>query len=237
MQDTGLNDVYVLAPNYQAGKDLIAGFKRYYKGEIVDEIYTPLNQPDFSAELAQVARARTRTRSSCSTRAASASTSSASTSRPACAGQIPLYSVSTVDELTLPALKDDALGAARGAFWGPDLNNPVNQKFVDDFEKKYNRMPVVVRRAVLRRHLLLDSAMREVKGNVADKKAHGRPRCARRTSSRSRGNFKFNNNHFPIQDFYLLEVVKDAQGPRSGHGDPEDGVQEPQGRVLAKTAR
>src|SRR5918993_2276390 len=42
-QDRGYKRVYLLAPNYQAGKDALAGFKRHYKGEIVEESYVPLN--------------------------------------------------------------------------------------------------------------------------------------------------------------------------------------------------
>src|SRR6266511_846485 len=49
-QDSGIKKAFLIAPNYQAGRDALAGFKSHFKGEIADEVYVPLNQPDFSAE-------------------------------------------------------------------------------------------------------------------------------------------------------------------------------------------
>ena len=208
--DKGYKRVIGMAPNYQAGKDFIAGFKRYFKGEVIDEIYTPLTQPDFSAELAQVA----------------AKNPDAvyvfypgglgvgfvrQYKQAGLAGKIPLLSTSTADGSTLPALKDDALGVISGTFWGPDFANPTSQKFVEDFEKKFNRIPSQYAAQSYDAALLLDSAIAKVKGNVGDKKAFQAALKAADFTS-VRGNFKFNNNNFPIQDMYVFEVVKDAKG-------------------------
>ncbi len=209
--DKGYKRVVLMAPNYQSGKDQLAGFKRFFKGgEIVEEIYTPLNQPDFSAELAQVA---------------SKNPDAMFVFYPGglgvnfirqfkqagFAGKVPLMSASTADGTTLPAVKDDALGVLAGSFWAPDFNNPVSKKFVDDFEKKYNRIPSQYAAQSYDAALLLDSAIAKVKGNVADKKAF--QAALRAADFKSlRGNFKFNTNGFPIQDFYVFEVAKDAKG-------------------------
>ena len=208
--DKGYKRVIGMAPNYQAGKDFIAGFKRYFKGEVIDEIYTPLTQPDFSAELAQVA----------------AKNPDAvyvfypgglgvgfvrQYKQAGLAGKIPLLSTSTADGSTLPALKDDALGVISGTFWGPDFANPTSQKFVEDFEKKFNRIPSQYAAQSYDAALLLDSAIAKVKGNVGDKKAFQAALKAADFTS-VRGNFKFNNNNFPIQDMYVFEVAKDAKG-------------------------
>jgi branched-chain amino acid transport system substrate-binding protein len=208
--DKGYKRVIGMAPNYQAGKDFIAGFKRYFKGEVIDEIYTPLNQPDFSAELAQVA---------------SKNPDAVYVFYPGglgvnfirqykqagLAGKVPLLSTSTTDGSTLPAQKEDALGVISGTFWGPDFNNPVSQKFVEDFEKKYNRIPSQYAAQSYDAALLLDSAIAKVKGNVGDKKAFMAALKAADFKS-LRGNFKFNTNGFPIQDMYVFEVAKDAKG-------------------------
>lgn len=208
--DKGYKRVAILAPNYQSGKDQLAGFKRFYKGEIVEEIYTPLTQPDFSAELTQVVAAKP---------------DAVFVFYPGglginfvrqykqmgLLGKIPLMSSSTTDGSTLPALKDDALGVISGTFWGPDFNNPVNKKFVEDFEKKYNRIPSQYAAQSYDAALLLDSAIAKVKGNVADKKAFQAALKAADFKS-VRGNFKFNNNGFPIQDMHVFEVAKDAKG-------------------------
>ncbi len=208
--DKGYKRVIGMAPNYQAGKDFIAGFKRFYKGEVIDEIYTPLNQPDFSAELAQVA-AKNPDAVYVFYPGGLGVNFVRQYKQAGLAGKIPLLSTSTADGSTLPALKDDALGVISGTFWGPDFNNPVSQKFVEDFEKKFNRIPSQYAAQSYDAALLLDSALAKVKGNVADKKAFQTALKAADFKS-VRGNFKFGNNNFPIQDMYVFEVAKDAKG-------------------------
>lgn len=168
--EKGLKKVYLMAPNYQAGKDFLAGFKRTFKGQIVDEIYTPLNQPDFSAELTQLSAAKP---------------DGVFVFYPGglginfvkqyqqagLMGKIPLMSGGAVDGTTLPALKETALGVL-GAFpWGPDLDNAANKQFVEEFERKHNRIPAAFAAQSYDAALLLDSAIAKVKGNVADKKS------------------------------------------------------------------
>ena len=208
--DKGYKRVIGMAPNYQAGKDFIAGFKRYYKGEVIDEIYTPLNQPDFSAELAQVA-AKNPDAVYVFYPGGLGVNFVRQYKQAGLAGKIPLLSTSTADGSTLPALKDDALGVISGTFWGPDFTNPVSQKFVEDFEKKFNRIPSQYAAQSYDAALLLDSAIAKVKGNVADKKAFQAALKAADFKS-VRGDFKFGNNNFPIQDMYVFEVAKDAKG-------------------------
>ena len=139
-QDKGYKRIVAMAPNYQAGKDYVAGFKRYFKGEILDEIYTPLNQQDFSAELSQVAAAKP---------------DAVFVFYPGglgvnfvrqyqqagLSGKTPLLTTGTADGSTLPAIKEAALGVVSGSFWGPDFDNPSSRRFVEEFEKKYNRLP------------------------------------------------------------------------------------------------
>jgi branched-chain amino acid transport system substrate-binding protein len=208
--DKGYKRVIGMAPNYQAGKDFIAGFKRFYKGEVIDEIYTPLNQPDFSAELAQVA-AKNPDAVYVFYPGGLGVNFIRQYKQAGLAGKVPLLSTSTADGSTLPAQKDDALGVISGTFWGPDFNNPVSMKFVEDFEKKFNRIPSQYAAQSYDAALLLDSAIAKVKGNVGDKQAFQAALKAADFKS-VRGNFKFNNNNFPIQDQYVFEVAKDAKG-------------------------
>ena len=208
--DKGYKRVIGMAPNYQAGKDFVAGFKRMYKGEVIDEIYTPLNQPDFSAELAQVA-AKNPDAVYVFYPGGLGVNFVRQYKQVGLMGKVPLLSSSTTDGSTLPAQKDDALGVISGTFWGPDFNNPANKKFVDDFEKKFNRIPSQYAAQSYDAALLLDSAIGKVKGNVADKKAFQVALKAADFKS-VRGNFKFGNNNFPIQDQHIFEVAKDAKG-------------------------
>lgn len=208
--DKGIKKVVLMAPNYQSGKDQLAGFKRFYKGEILDEIYTPLNQPDFSAELAQVA-AKNPDGVFVFYPGGLGINFMRQYKQAGLMGKVPLMSSSTADGITLPAVKDDAIGVLASTFWGPDFNNPVNKQFVEDFEKKYNRIPSQYAAQAYDSALLLDSAIAKVKGNVGDKKAF--QAALRAADFKSlRGNFKFNSNGFPIQDFFIFEVAKDAKG-------------------------
>jgi branched-chain amino acid transport system substrate-binding protein len=124
-------------------------------------------------------------------------------------GQFPLYSVYTVDEISIPAVKHAALGQYETRYWSVDLKNPTNEKFVADFRKKYNKLPVFYGAQSYDGIMLIDSAVRAVKGNLADKK--GMVAAMRKASYPStRGKYVYNHNHFPIQNFYLLKTVAGA---------------------------
>jgi branched-chain amino acid transport system substrate-binding protein len=208
--EKGYKKVIGMAPNYQAGKDFVAGFKRMYKGEVIDEIYTPLNQPDFSAELAQVA-AKNPDAVYVFYPGGLGVNFVRQYQQAGLLGKIPLLSSSTTDGSTLPAQRETALGVISGTFWGPDFANAANRQFVEEFEKKFNRIPSQYAAQSYDAAQLLDSAIAKVKGNVADKNAF---RAALKAADFKsvRGNFKFGNNHFPIQDQHIFEVAKDAKG-------------------------
>jgi branched-chain amino acid transport system substrate-binding protein len=208
--EKGFNKMLLLAPNYQSGKDQVLGFKRFYKGAVAGEIYTQLNQPDYSAELAQI-------------QAAAPDAIFAffpggmgvnfikQMNQAGLLNKVPLLTVSTVDGTTLPAIRDAALNVLAGAAWGPDLANPSNAAFVSAFEKKYGRIPSQYAAQAYDSALLIDSALAKTQGSVADKTAlRAAFRAANFASVRS--GFKFNSNGFPIQDQHVFQVVKDAQG-------------------------
>jgi branched-chain amino acid transport system substrate-binding protein len=209
-QDSGFKKVIVIVPNYQAGKDAAAGFKHKFAGEIVDEMYVPLGQLDYSAELSRIAAA--------SPDAIFAflpggmGVNFVKQFRQAgLADKITFLSAFTVDESTLPAQQDAALGMFAGANWAPNLDNPQNKAFVDAYLKEFNAVPATYAFQAYDAALLIDSAVRAVKGNLADKDAL---RAAlKKADFRSlRGAFKFNTNHYPIQDFYLVKVAKRPDG-------------------------
>ena len=210
MQDKGIKDVYVMAPNYQAGKDMVAGFKRYYKGRIVDEVYTRFGQTDYQAELSQL-RSKNPKAVFVFYPGGMGIQFLKQYSEAGLRGLYPLYSVFTVDEITIPAIKHAALGQYEARFWSPDLKVPASQKYVADFQKKYGRMPVFYGAQSYDGILLIDSAVRAVKGNVKDTK--GMIAALRKANYNSiRGKFTFNVNHHPIQNFYLLKAVAGPAG-------------------------
>ena len=208
MTDKGITDVYVMAPNYAAGKDMITGFKRYFKGKIVDEVYTKLGQTDYQAELSQL-RAKNPKAVFVFYPGGMGIQFLKQYSEAGMRGQFPLYSVYTVDEISIPAVKHAALGQYETRYWSPDLKNPANEKFVADFKKKYGKLPVFYGAQSYDGIMLIDSAVRAVKGNLADKK--GMIAAMRKANYNStRGKYAYNVNHFPIQNFYLLKAVAGA---------------------------
>jgi branched-chain amino acid transport system substrate-binding protein len=211
LQDIGVKELYVMAPNYQAGKDMVAGLKRFYKGNIVEELYTKMGQLDYQAEITQL-RAKNPKAVFIFYPGGMGIQFIRQYVQAGLRDQIPLYSVFTVDETTLPALKDAAIGQFEARFWTAEVDNPVSKKYVADFRKKFGYTPSYYGAQSYDGILLIDSAVRAVKGNVKDTKAM--VAAMRKANYKSiRGDFKFNNNHHPIQDFYLLKAVKDPKAP------------------------
>ncbi len=209
-QDKGLKKVFIMAPNYQAGKDSLAGFKHTFKGEIVDEVYVPLNQLDYAAELAKIAAARPD--AIFVFLPGGMGVNFVKQFRQAgLADKIAFLSAFTVDESTLPAQQDAALGFFGGANWAPDLDNPQNKEFVAAYEKEFNAVPGSYAFQAYDAGLLIDSALKATSGATGDKNAL-RAALAKADFKSLRGSFRFNTNHYPIQDFYLVKVAKRADG-------------------------
>jgi branched-chain amino acid transport system substrate-binding protein len=208
-QDKGYKSLFLLAPNYQAGKDSLAGFKRSYKGQVVNEIFTPLGQVDFSAELAQIAAAQPD--AVFAFMPGGMGVNLVKQYRQAGLATIPFLSAFTVDETTLPAQQDAALGFFGGANWAPNYDNPQSKAFVAAYEKKYGSVPGTYAMQAYDAAMLIDSAVKAVGGKLSDPGAL-QAALAKADFTSLRGEFKFGNNHFPVQDFYLVKVAKRADG-------------------------
>ncbi|MES2537418.1 MAG: ABC transporter substrate-binding protein [Pseudomonadota bacterium] len=206
----GYKRIVTLVPNYQSGFDFVTGFKRFYKTPLVQEIYTPLNQQDFSAELSKVISLKPDAVFAFYPGGLGVSFLR-QYQQAGLLGKIPLLSTSTTDAINLPAQRESALGVITGTAWGPDLPNAANKKFVADFEKAYNRIPSHYAAQSYDSAQLLNSAIAKVGGNVTDDLAF--MKALKQADFPSvRGKFKFGNNNFPIQDMNVFEVSKDAKG-------------------------
>jgi len=211
LQDQGVKDLYLMAPNYQAGKDALAGVKRFFKGNIVDEVYTTVNQPDYSAELAQL-RAKKPGAVFVFYPGGMGINFVKQYAQAGLKDMIPLYTTAfTLDQSSLPAMGDAPLDIMNSSFWSPDLDNAVNKKFVEDFIATYDRIPSLFAAQGYDAALIIDSAIRAVGGNLEDKDAL-RDALRHVEFESVRGQFRFNNNHFPIQNFYTRQVIKNADG-------------------------
>ena len=207
-QEQGYDNVFLLAPNYQAGKDSLAGFKHSYKGGVAGEIYTQLGQLDYSAELAQIAAMQPD--AVFAFMPGGMGVNLVKQYRQAGLEGIPFLSAFTVDESTLPAQKEAALGFFGGSNWAPDLDTEANKKFVEAYEAKYGKIPAVYAMQAYDAAHLIDGAIRDA-GGVADKDALIAA-LEKAPFTSVRGDFTFGPNHFPIQNFYLTEVVQREDG-------------------------
>ncbi|NVO15873.1 MAG: ABC transporter substrate-binding protein [Rhodoplanes sp.] len=209
-QDSGMKTAFIMAPNYQAGKDSLAGFKRYFKGEILDEVYVPLNQLDYSAELSKIAAAKPQV--VFVFLPGGMGVNFVKQYRQAgLADTIPVYSTFTVDESTLPAQQDAALGFFAGSNWAPNLDNPQNKAFVAAYEQEFGAVPATYAFQAYDAALLIDSALTATKGDTKDRDAL-RAALKKADFVSLRGSFKYNTNNYPIQDFYLTKVAKRPDG-------------------------
>ena len=211
MNQKGVKNAYLVGPNYAAGKDMLTGVKATFKGKIVGEEYTRWpDQLDFSAELSKVRAAKP---------------DAVFVFYPGAAGvqflnqyvqaglksQIPLYTAFTIDETTLPRQGENAIGIPGAQEWVNDLPNDANKKFVADYKAKYKASPSFYGAQSYDAANLVNSAVVAVKGDVA-KKADMIKAMEKADFASVRGSFRYGNNHFPIQNFYLQDVVKGPDG-------------------------
>jgi branched-chain amino acid transport system substrate-binding protein len=205
-----IDNVFLVSPNYQAGRDILNGFKRGYGGKIVSEVYTQITQNDYSAELSQI-RAANPSAVFAFMPGGSGINFVKQWSQAGLMGQIPLYSVYTVDGVTVPAIGDAVAGALGANEWAEDFPNAESRKFVTDFEEKYGYAPSIYAAKSYDTAILIASAVKAVNGSIEDRNAL--IAALRRADFKSvRGNFKFNHNQFVIQDYYLIEAVKRPDG-------------------------
>ncbi len=211
LSDQGIDNVYLLAPNYPAGQDALAGFKRFFSGTVAGEVYTQFGQTDYAAEIAQVR---------------SANPSAVFFFYPGGMGinfvkqygqaglseSIPLYgSAFSFDDTLLDAVGDEAIGALNTSQWSPDLDNEANRAFVEAYKAKYDEYPTLYSSQGYDAGNLILSALKAVNGNVDD--TEGLVAALEAADFASvRGDFRFNTNHHPIQDIYVREAYKDDSG-------------------------
>jgi branched-chain amino acid transport system substrate-binding protein len=207
----GYKNVVLVAPSYPGGTDALAGFKRYYKGKVADEIYTKLGQLDYGVELARIR---------------SAKPDAVFIFLPGGMGinfikqfvdaglskSAQLFGPGfSADEDIIKAVGAPMLGMFNASQWGHDMDNPQNKRFVADFTKQYGRLPSLYASQGYDAAMLMDSAVRGVKGKIEDKQALGKALKAANFKS-VRGPFKFNNNNYPIQDYYARVIGTDKLG-------------------------
>jgi branched-chain amino acid transport system substrate-binding protein len=214
LQKKGAKKAVVLAPNYQAGRDAIAGFKQTFKGEILDELYTPLAQLDFSAEVTQIASLKPEVVFAFYPGGLAVGF----VKQYAQAGlskSIPLYGgFPLADETVRKGQGSASVGVVTSGNWSIDLKNPANLEFAEAFKKTYGRNPSEYAAYGYDVARLIGSALTKVNGDTTNRDAL---RSAVRAADFKsvRGDFRFNTNHFPVTDWHIQEVVQDGAGTRN----------------------
>jgi branched-chain amino acid transport system substrate-binding protein len=209
MNKKGLENVYLIGPNYAAGKENLGGLKAVFKGQVVGEDYTKWpDQLDFSAELSKIRAANPKAVYTFYPGAAGVQFLN-QYAQAGLQGKIPLYTTFVVDSITLPLQKDAAVGVISVLQWGSDLPNDANKKFVSDFVAKHKAEPTFYGAQSYDAANLIASAVAAVKGDLSNPDA---VRAAlRKADFKSvRGGFRFGPNNYPIQNYYKQEVVKEG---------------------------
>ncbi len=209
VNDKGFQRLYILAPNYPAGKDAHKGFKRYYKGEVVGEVYTKLGQKDYAAEIAAL-RAADPDAVFFFLPGGMGISFLKQYSQSGLAGKTPVFGPAfSFDQTILKAVGDAALGVINSSQWNKDIDNPANATFVKDFQAKYGRLPSLYASQGYDAARLIGSALRSTGGDATDAEAFRTALEAAKFDS-VRGKFRFGPNHHPIQDIYVRQVVKEG---------------------------
>ena len=211
MNQKNVKTAYLIAPNYPGGRETLNGFKRFYKGKIADEVYVKLGQLDYAAEIANIRAAKPDAVffflpggmgiNFVKQYVAAGADKDAKLFTPGF----------SADEDTIKAVGEPMIGILNTSQWSADLDNPANKKFVQEFQKEYGRLPTMYASQAYDVALLIDAAVKQIGGKVEDKEAL-RKALSEAKFDATRGKFRFNKNNFPIQDYYLREVYRDASG-------------------------
>lgn len=211
VSDSGFKNVYLLAPNYPAGKDHLAGFKRYYTGEIAGEVYTKLGQSDYAAEIAALRAAKP----DAVFFFLPGGMGINFVKQYAQAGlnkTIPVFGPAfSFDERLLGAVGAATQGVKNGSQWTHDLDNPANKQFVEAFRAAYDRTPTLYASQGYEAARLIGSALKSVGGDV-NKFDQLRAAMRKADFDSVRGDFAFTSNQHPVQNLYIREVVEDGKG-------------------------
>ncbi|MFL6795939.1 MAG: ABC transporter substrate-binding protein [Xanthobacteraceae bacterium] len=211
MTNQGYKRVFFLGADYQAGKEHIESAMRFFKGQAIGPAYTPLPQMDFAPEIARI-RAEKPDAVFSFLVGAGGIAFSKQYSQGGLMGQIPFVTEDpAANPLTFPAQGDAALGIVMASNWHMGLDNAANKKFLAGFRAKYNRDPATFAALGYDAVKAIDAAVRGVNGKIEDKDAL-RSAMRKADFASVRGKFKFNNNQFPIQDLFMMEVAKDDKG-------------------------
>jgi branched-chain amino acid transport system substrate-binding protein len=212
VQKAGVKTVFLLSPNYQAGKDMLTGFRRYYKGKVVDQLLFKLGASDFQAEISKV-RAEKPDGVFIFAPGAMGIAFMKQWHAAGIGNTVKLFTLAVADNVTLKALGENALGSYNASFWDPNGDFPANRTFVKNFIAKYGHHPSYFSAQAYDGPRLIAAALRKLGSKYDEHDMLALAHTMRRVSYESiRGPYKYNVNGIPIEDWYKIEVVRGAEG-------------------------
>jgi branched-chain amino acid transport system substrate-binding protein len=207
-------EVFLTAPNYQAGKDMMNAFKETFVpagGKVVDEDYPKLGETDYAPYLTKIRQSK----------AKAVFAFFSGTDAVNFVKQYDQFGLKQQVKLTgagfltepdvLPAQGQSALGVITGHFYTPLLDNPTNQRFVKDFREKFGgKMPDGFACQGYDTAEVIVRALKAVKGNTQDKDKLVEV-IAKLEFDSPRGRFRFDpKTHNVIQPFIYIREVKET---------------------------
>jgi len=208
VNETGFKKVFILAPNYPAGKDALRGFKRFYKGEPLGEVYTKLGQKDYADVIATIQSSKPDAVFFFLPGGMGISFLK-QYKQAGLKGKIPLFGPAfSFDQGILGAVGDAAMGVKNSSQWNKDIDNPANKTFVSEFNKAYGRLPSLYASQGYDAARLIASALKAVNGDMSKTDAF-REALRKADFESVRGPFEFGPNHHPVQDIYIREVISE----------------------------
>ena len=211
LADRKVENVYLLAPQIQAGRDMLAGVKRHFTGKVVAEKYTQMTQMDFAAEISEIQAAAPKALFIFFP-AGQESNFIQQWNQAGMKDKVPLYTMNALDQANLPGLGDLALGIPIGANWTESIDAPINKKFVDDFVAAYGKIPSSQAAAAYNVALILDAAVKSLGGKIEDKDALRHAIKTAQFVQVTGKPFRFGVNNMPVEDYYVATVAKNAAG-------------------------
>jgi branched-chain amino acid transport system substrate-binding protein len=211
MTDQKIPDVYLIAPQIAAGRDMLAGFKRFYKGKVDEEKYTQMTQLDFAAEIADIAAAKPAGVFFFFPSGVAANFIQ-QWNQAGMKNKIPLYTMNALDQANLPALGEMAIGIPVGVHWAETIDTPQNKKFVADYLATYKKLPSSQAASAYMVAMLVDAAVKSINGKIEDKVAFRNAIRDAKITSLTGEPFKFGPNNMPVENYYVATIEKNAAG-------------------------
>jgi branched-chain amino acid transport system substrate-binding protein len=209
-------EAFLIAPNYQAGKDMMGAFQETYTpagGKVVSEDYPKLGETDYAPYLTKIKQSG----------AKAVFAFFSGTDAVNFVKQYSQFGLKEGIKLTgagfltepdvLPAQGAAAIGVLTGHFYTPLLDNPVNHRFVKEFRDKfYGKMPDGFACQGYDTAEVIVRALKAVNGNTQDKDKLVAAIAATEFDS-PRGRFRFDpKTHNVIQPYIYIREVREVYG-------------------------